>query len=92
MLVEHGARIDLGNATEAATPLHWAALGGRARTLHYLVTCGGNLHGVDKRGYNALLHAAQQGHTVNVHYALHQGVPIDWCARRARSPRRTRAR
>ena len=74
--------IDVGNDTEGATPLHWAALGGRLRNLHFLVSSGGNLHAVDKRGYNSLLHAAQQGHLLNVHYALQRGVPLDWYERR----------
>ena len=71
-------QIDLANESEAATPVHWAAIGGRVRSLHLLVCAGGNLHAVDKRGYNALLHAAQQGHMLAVHYALHKGVPLDW--------------
>ena len=56
-LVDSGADVNARNDTESATVLHWAAIGGNVRAVHFLATHGADVFASDKRGYNLLLHA-----------------------------------
>jgi ankyrin repeat protein len=77
LLLDNGASVNAVNATEGASVLHWAAIAGDVRIVHCLVKAGADVHQVDKRGYNALLHATQHDRLLVVHYVLGAGVSIN---------------
>lgn len=55
--MDNGAVVTAVNVGEGASVCHWAAVAGNVTVLHYLLNNGGDMHGVDKRGYNSLIHA-----------------------------------
>lgn len=76
-LLDNGANVNAVNATEGASVLHWAAIAGDVRIVHCVVKAGADVHQVDKRGYNALIHATQHDRLLVVHYVLRAGVSIN---------------
>ena len=56
-LVDNGAKVNAVNVKEGASVLHWAAIAGNIKAIRFLLSRGADIHGIDKRGYNSLMHA-----------------------------------
>ncbi|PRP86690.1 hypothetical protein PROFUN_05169, partial [Planoprotostelium fungivorum] len=70
--------VDWQNYHDNQTPLHWAAIGGHIRVIHYLVKFGGaSVNLTDRSGYNALHFAVQNNHIIVAQYALWRGCNIN---------------
>ena len=77
-LVESGVAVNTANYTENQTAVHWCAVSGHLRALHYMSKNGGaNLYAVDKRGYNALVHAVQHNQLHTVFYRIYRGISVN---------------
>eukprot|EP01132_Coremiostelium_polycephalum_P001195 gene1195-1508_t len=75
-LIDNGAIIDLPNKAEGHTPLHWACISADAYVVYLLVERGADPQYIDKRGYNALLHAAQYNQIHSVRYLIEKGLSV----------------
>lgn len=76
-LVQKGANIDWENNTENHSVLDWAVIAGNDRVVSRLLKLGADLLHKDKRGYNALHHAAQYNHPLLTYYLVKYGIPTD---------------
>jgi hypothetical protein len=59
-LIDNGANVNAVNVKEGASVLHWAAIAGDVKVLVCLLKHGADIHGIDKRGYNCLIHAVKK--------------------------------
>ncbi|EGG24774.1 putative ankyrin repeat protein [Cavenderia fasciculata] len=75
-LLGHGAEVDMVSHEEGQTPLHWACIAGEPQVTYALVEAGADPVYKDKRGYNALLHAAQYNDAHSVRYLIEKGCPV----------------
>jgi len=60
-LVEHGAKVNLARPGDGCTPLHIAALNGRADVVEFLLAQGADVNGAAANGRTALHFAAAAG-------------------------------
>lgn len=77
ILVDAGAELNMANESEGQSPLHWAAIAGNSSAATYLLEHGADLHQEDKRGYNALQHAAQYNEALLCYYFIQKGIYVD---------------
>ncbi|GAM19071.1 hypothetical protein SAMD00019534_022460 [Acytostelium subglobosum LB1] len=75
-LIDNGALLDVENHDEGQTPLHWSCISTEASIVYRLVEAGADVHKLDKRGYNALMHAAQYNNINAVRYLVERGANL----------------
>ncbi|KAL2840418.1 ankyrin repeat-containing domain protein [Aspergillus pseudoustus] len=80
LLVKHGAEIYAVRDSWGRAALHWAAIGGCAKILRYLLTHSGaqrDIHVRDEDGQTPFQYAAESGNVAAIRLILEAGADID---------------
>ncbi|KAJ0415360.1 ankyrin repeat-containing domain protein [Aspergillus carlsbadensis] len=79
LLAKHGADVRAASAFDRKTAMHWAALGGCAKTIRFLLGHGaeGDIHARDDRGRAPFHYAAAYGHVAAMRILVDAGADID---------------
>ncbi|KAJ6783059.1 hypothetical protein PWT90_05384 [Aphanocladium album] len=77
LLVKHGADIHATSRHEERTALHWAAVGGCAKIISFLIQKGSNVNAREWSERTPLHFAAQEGHAAAIRILVENGAYID---------------
>ncbi|KFY07352.1 hypothetical protein V492_07225 [Pseudogymnoascus sp. VKM F-4246] len=77
LMAKHGVNLHTSSGYENATTLHWAALGGCARIIRFLIKKGVDVNSRDSDDRIPLHYAAQRGHTAAIRLLTENGADIN---------------